>query len=223
MRTKDVTPAEAKLVWESLAAVGVVSSVMVASAFTAAGRPVDPTTIQRWRRRGWEAPQLPSSADLLRQSMDIAAPLITGDPETRIADLVPEMADCGKVEFIPPTVEVLTHLDVLRAMSADQLLTEAAKAHLIAWSALMGVIAANPTKYLDRSIEGVAELFKAGATGQRAPVDCLTGALTLRERTMKLVEDKPPGDTVPSQTIDSDPMARELAHFARHGNLAIVK
>ena len=75
-----VTPAEAKAVWNAMERP---SSHKVAAAFTAAGRKVSYATISRWRKAGWPA-RGPMAR--VRSRVDVAVPVLTGDPvDTAVA------------------------------------------------------------------------------------------------------------------------------------------
>jgi hypothetical protein len=77
----------AKRVWEGLR--GQPSSRKVSKKLLQAGFFAHHTTIARWRRRGW--PALGHGRDRIdaaRGQLDIAVPILTGDPNTKADELV---------------------------------------------------------------------------------------------------------------------------------------
>src|SRR5262249_61068023 len=75
------TPAMAKRVWQGLR--GSRSSRIVSKKLRQAGFFAHHTTIARWQRRGWPAiGKAKDSIDAALAGVDIAAPLLTGDPKT---------------------------------------------------------------------------------------------------------------------------------------------
>jgi hypothetical protein len=91
---RSITPREAKAVWDSLKSP---SARTVARAMTQAGRRVHHSTIARWCSRNWRpvaSGEHPIEA--AREALDIAARLLTGDPE-------------GGVGYTPVTVSVIHH------------------------------------------------------------------------------------------------------------------
>jgi hypothetical protein len=82
MRNKtDVTPAEAKAVWESL---GKPSSRKVSLLLAAHGRMVSSQTVARWRSAGW-----PSVASRTRDGLDNSIAAVIGKPNATVGDLPP--------------------------------------------------------------------------------------------------------------------------------------
>src|SRR5271169_5952225 len=82
---KPVTPREARAVWSSIPNPSV---RRVASALSQAGRRVHPSTIARWHAAGWRSvayAQHPVEA--ARDSLDVAAAVLTGDPAAGAATL----------------------------------------------------------------------------------------------------------------------------------------
>jgi hypothetical protein len=70
------------------------SSRSVATVLTQAGRPVHFTTIARWKRQGWRS-HTPSEHPLTAATtmLDLALPLLTGDPTSKVVDLLGTMED----------------------------------------------------------------------------------------------------------------------------------
>jgi hypothetical protein len=77
----DVTPAEAKAVWESL---GKPSSRKVSQLLAAHGRVVSSQTVARWRSAGW-----PVVASRTREGLDNSIAAIIGKPNATVGDLPP--------------------------------------------------------------------------------------------------------------------------------------
>lgn len=80
-----VTPQEARDVWNRLPNP---SCRQVAMLFKQSGRRIDHTTINRWRSQGWRAvPNMPHPLELAKEAVDLATPLLSGDPMTTAEDL----------------------------------------------------------------------------------------------------------------------------------------
>jgi hypothetical protein len=81
-----VTPLEAKRVWDEQRRP---SSRSVARALTQAGRPVHFTTVARWKKREWQVePRLEHPLAAVMRKVDLAVPMLTGDPTTKAVDIV---------------------------------------------------------------------------------------------------------------------------------------
>jgi hypothetical protein len=81
------TPAMAKRVWQGLR--GPRSSRKVAKKLLQAGFFAHHTTIARWRRQGWpDTGRGKDSIDAALANLDIAVPVLTGDPSTKSDELV---------------------------------------------------------------------------------------------------------------------------------------
>jgi hypothetical protein len=77
----------AKMVWHGLR--GPRSSRKVAKKLLQAGFFAHHTTIARWRRQGWpDTGQGKDSIDAALANLDIAVPVLTGDPSTKSDELV---------------------------------------------------------------------------------------------------------------------------------------
>jgi len=77
----------AKMVWQGLR--GPRSSRKVSKKLIQAGFYAHHTTIARWRRRGWPATgKGKDSIDAARASVDVAVPILTGNPNTSTDELV---------------------------------------------------------------------------------------------------------------------------------------
>jgi hypothetical protein len=80
------TPHEAKLVWERQPRP---SARSVAGALTEAGRPVHFTTVARWKTDGWESrSRLEHPLTTAMRRVDLAVPVLTGDPTTKAEDII---------------------------------------------------------------------------------------------------------------------------------------
>src|SRR5262249_35548764 len=62
----------------------------VARAMRAAGYPVHFVTINRWRAQDWKARASAHPLEIARSQLDAVVPLVTGNPETTIHDLIDE-------------------------------------------------------------------------------------------------------------------------------------
>src|SRR5215471_6962051 len=73
-----VTPAEAQAVWENISEP---STRRVARALSQGGKRVHHSTIARWRAEGWRpVPNRVHPLQAARLALDVAAPVLTGDP-----------------------------------------------------------------------------------------------------------------------------------------------
>jgi hypothetical protein len=86
-----VNAQDAKRVWDSHRRP---SSRSVARDLTQAGRPVHFTTIARWRRQGWRSQKEAEHPLTAAMTMlDLAVPLLTGDPTSKVADILGTIED----------------------------------------------------------------------------------------------------------------------------------
>jgi len=69
------------------------SARSVARALTQAGRPVHFTTINRWRRQGWQTEPNEHPVAQARAALDSAIPLLTGGPTTTAEEFVRENSE----------------------------------------------------------------------------------------------------------------------------------
>ncbi len=80
-----ITPLEAKRVWDEQRRP---SSRSVAEALTQAGRSIHFTTVARWKRREWQVEtRLEHPLAAAMRMVDLAVPLLTGDPTTKAMDI----------------------------------------------------------------------------------------------------------------------------------------
>jgi hypothetical protein len=79
------TPAMARRVWETQRRP---SARNVARALAAAGYKTHFVTVARWRAKNWEPVTSDHPLDIARGRLEAAAPLVTGNPETTIEDLI---------------------------------------------------------------------------------------------------------------------------------------
>jgi hypothetical protein len=109
------TPAMAKRVWQGLR--GQPSSRKVSKKLLQAGFFAHHTTIARWRRRGWPATgKGQHSIDAALAGVDIAAPLLTGDPKTTVDELV-------NLSEAKAQLERLSEKELLTAAARQALIT----------------------------------------------------------------------------------------------------
>jgi hypothetical protein len=79
------TPEMAKRVWSRHQRP---SARRVARAMGLAGYPVHWVTVARWRANDWKAEQSNHPLEVARAQLEAVAPLLTGDPETILDDLI---------------------------------------------------------------------------------------------------------------------------------------
>ena len=75
------TPAMAQRVWARQQRP---SARNVARALTLAGKPVHYVTVARWKRQNWRPVRSDHPLEVARSQIEAVAPLVTGDPETRL-------------------------------------------------------------------------------------------------------------------------------------------
>src|SRR2546430_9773490 len=81
-----VSPLEAKRVWDEQRRPS--SRSGVAEALTQAGRSIHFTTVARWKRREWQVEaRLRHPLSAATRMVDLAVPLLTGDPTTKAMDI----------------------------------------------------------------------------------------------------------------------------------------
>jgi hypothetical protein len=83
------TPDDARRVWEVQQRP---SCRTVARALTLAGRPVHPVTVARWRARDWKPVKTDHPLEIARSRLESVVPLVTGNAETTIQDLIDDPA-----------------------------------------------------------------------------------------------------------------------------------
>jgi hypothetical protein len=83
------TPAMAQCVWARHQRP---SARRVARAMQHAGYRVHFTTINRWRAQGWRTTAADHPPEIARARLEAIAPLVSGDPETTVQDLVDDPA-----------------------------------------------------------------------------------------------------------------------------------
>ena len=143
-----VTPDEAAAVWRSIENP---SSRRVAKALTQAGRRVHFSTIARWRSEGWRP--VSSGAhpiEAARQSLDVAARLLTGDPATGAGGFVRVNAD-----------------EPLGSLSNDELVRRSARDLLILQIVLCKVLASRSASLVPEKPAETAVLLRALANAHR--------------------------------------------------------
>jgi hypothetical protein len=86
------TPALAQRIWARQQRP---SARKVARAMQQAGYRVHFVTVNRWRAQGWRATAADHPLEVARAELEAVAPMLTGDPETRLVDVigVPEGKD----------------------------------------------------------------------------------------------------------------------------------
>jgi hypothetical protein len=83
------TPAMAQRVWARQQRP---SARRVARAMQQAGYPVHFVTVARWRAQNWRAKVSDHPLEIARSQLEAVAPLVSGDPETTIEDLLDDPA-----------------------------------------------------------------------------------------------------------------------------------
>jgi hypothetical protein len=127
---KSISPREARAVWDSLKNP---SARSVARAMSQAGRRVHHSTIARWCVRGWgpvASGEHPIEA--ARETLDIAARLLTGDPGGGVESL--ERYVKGK------RFEGLTDIELLRLATRQLLIAQIVVAEVLCLHAPMLVV-----------------------------------------------------------------------------------
>jgi hypothetical protein len=115
------TPAMARRVWETQRRP---SARNVARALAAAGYKTHFVTVARWKAKNWEPVTSDHPLDIARGRLDAAAPLVSGDPETTLEDLVEDPA--RRKDF-----DTLTDGEVLRRAAREVAIATALVANAI--------------------------------------------------------------------------------------------
>lgn len=112
-----VTPNEASIVWNSIARP---SARRVARSLSQAGRRVHHSTVARWRAEGWRPVESGlHPLDAARQALDVAAPVLTGDPaggaQVLLQDdeLREELESLAEPELLSRTVRAMCITNIL--------------------------------------------------------------------------------------------------------------
>lgn len=184
-----VDPAVAKSVWDSFEKP---SPRMVAAAFRAAGVKISDGTIRNWHRNGWKSGKWKGSVspgEKANRTLDLAAPALTGNPTTRLRDLV---------ENIPvalPTRSVDPRRDELERKLDDELMRETARAYLVMVNLVLDAIEVNRDDLVKRVPEGLAMLIAGAGEGIVAGLSYYEKAIQLRDRAAAMLGDAiiPPG------------------------------
>jgi hypothetical protein len=101
-----VSPLEAKRVWDEQRRP---SSRSVAEALTQAGRSIHFTTVARWKRREWQVEaRLEHPLAAAMRMVDLAVPLLTGDPKRWIYSGPPRPTDRARSRTGPRTGPLAT-------------------------------------------------------------------------------------------------------------------
>jgi hypothetical protein len=96
----------------------------VARALTLAGKPVHYDTVARWKRQNWRPVRSDHPLEVARSQIEAVAPLVTGDPETAIEDLIDDPAR-------RPDLDELTDAEVLRKAAREAAIATALVAKAI--------------------------------------------------------------------------------------------
>jgi hypothetical protein len=119
-KLKPATPQEAQEVWRKIRRP---SARRVARALTQAGRPVHFATVARWKAQNWRpVPERLDPLQAAQDELDVAAPVLTGDPATNTAAVVEGSEAAKKLEDL----------------SDEQLVSKAVRDSLIGLHALFG-------------------------------------------------------------------------------------
>jgi hypothetical protein len=94
-----VTPAEAQAVWENISEP---STRRVARALSQGGQRVHHSTIARWRAEGWRpVPNRLHPLHAARWALDVAAPVLTGDPTAGVEALLERRDQREELDRLP--------------------------------------------------------------------------------------------------------------------------
>lgn len=202
MRLTDITPEEAGRVWASLE---VPTLSKLQAKFRAIGRNVEIWVLKRWQDADWKTgtPQA-VPADQAKQTLDLAAGTLTGDPASTLADIAPEMAATRVLPIASPD-----RMTELHTMSDEALLSESARVFERTNVLLMETITEHRKVLVTERPEGLAALLRGIASSKIAVNSTYSQAVALRERTMKLVQDSDPQ----ARQAPMEPSADPLAHF----------
>ena len=116
----------------------------------AAGYPVHVTTVALWKRTGWRAPESRHPLDGARAGLDSIAPVVTGNPQTCIDDLIRNHPDRENLEKLPDAE--LLRLAAREVAMAVVIIARTIQARAVSMSTNAG---------------GVADLLKFGGNRSR--------------------------------------------------------
>ena len=122
------------------------------------------TTVALWKRTGWRAPEGRHPLDAARAGLDSIAPVVTGNPQTCIDDLIRDHPE--RENF-----EKLTDAELLRM---------AAREVAMALAIIARTIQTRAISLVSTNAGGVADLLKSVATALDAVGSAFVQALTLR-------------------------------------------
>lgn len=193
----DVNPEKVKAVWYSMSKP---SARKVAAQLKAAGFHIDKDTILKWKRQGWqrrseEQNDTPIEKATLR--IEKAVPLLTGRPETSLADLIPKA--------LQPSVLGIYDADrsTLDEMSDLQLVREANRRGALMFSLIAREIELQRATLVAEKPEELATLLKAQAALLEAANDGFDSFTIMNDRLMK---------SVPTED-ETDPLDTEMSKW----------
>lgn len=206
MARPNVSPAEAKSVWNRMKRPSVRA---VATRFSQAGRPIHHSTIAAWRKNNWRPIR---DAYGPAVNLDRAIPLLTGEPDTTVSDLVPAIAPR---ETSLALGEANGRRAALEGMADDRLALESFRSTLITTTLISeelrlqgALLVATMPKEVGNLLEAIAATLNAASTSYQ----------TWRDVAMKTVTPTPAnangkmnGANGHAHVIDNDPLAAELA------------
>jgi hypothetical protein len=158
-----VTPREAQIVWNSIQNP---SARRVAKALTAAGKRIHHGTVSRWRAEGWrQVPNRPHPLEAARWALDVAAPLLTGNPAAGV-EALSERRD---------------HQEELDGLSDHELLRRAARETLIAVALLCLDLQRHAANLVLQKTLETAGLLTAIAAALRVAPEGLAQSYSIRD------------------------------------------
>jgi hypothetical protein len=193
----DVSPEEAKVVWESMKAP---SDPKVCAAFRQAGRIVSPSSIRTWRLNEWKRKDdgLISKMQHKLDELEKMVSVLTKNPQSKLADVQPfdttmPGLNGTRAGQLPTALAVRAHHDarslveLVDQMSDLELMSEAnRRAHGICMG-LFGEIDRQKTLLLADGIDGLSNLMKALGTFLEAANVGAKHCLDVQERKMLVV------------------------------------
>lgn len=219
----DVTPEQAKFVWESF---GKPSLRQVAGAFAAVNRPIDFRLLSKWRNNGWrrgkdEAPASRAKAAVDR--LDVAIPALTNNPATRVDDFVEptNRRKLAQTAFgfgagVPSDLNV--EIDVLRqtliGASDEGLMRAEAREMKITNIILQRVIQRRAEELIMDNTSGLSEVIEALGQYPAGSNECYDKMITYRERAAQVIDGTSPiNDHIPRPEDLRDPLQAAIAEM----------
>ena len=168
VRQGDVTPADAKAVWESMEKPSV---RRVALALTLAGKKVAKSAVDQWKKAGWRREANPVKEPKPLAELDAAVPVLTGDPLKRLASLAPGPDPAGRDQCDKKCIDDQTDEELV-ALGLRELVDCTVRVLGVVGTAGAPLVLAEPDK--------IGVLFEKAGNALLAATECLAKLSEIR-------------------------------------------